>query len=502
LSLIGIDIGSSSCKGVVFDHMGGILKISQAGYATHMPFVGMVEMDPSDIWTAFCKVVSALSDINSDNKIEAMGISSHGESFVPVDYYGNAVGSIIMNSDNRAQVQTDMCGEKIGAEKIYDITGLPLHSMYSLPKILWIRDNDKELFMRTSRFVSLKDYVLGRLGLEGFTDHTLASRTMAFDIRSRKWSKEILDVLGLKADIFNESVSSDQKIGKLSVEAAAMLGLPKEITIVAGGHDQPCGALGVGTIAQGDACISSGTYECISLVSNISNNNDLAYRYNLNSYCHVVENKYITLAFFPSGIMSSWFADEFFIKEKEEALISKRRFYDVIDEKTAEICTIPTNICVTPHLIGACNPYWDVKATGTIAGLRSGATRYHIYKAVYEGIACELAQNIEALESLGEKLNDISVYGGNASSEYFLQLRADITGKRLNRIGCNEAVCKGAAMLAGIAAGVYRDAEEAVLCTAIEKREIKPDPKMSEIYKKQVEKYKILYDSLKRFREE
>lgn len=496
MSLLGIDIGSGSCKGVVFDHSGRILAASSREYATYSPAHNTAELDAEVFWESVVKVVRQVSAMVENDPVEALSISSHGETFIPVYGDGSAAGPAVMNSDNRAVKQSQWWESAMGRERIYGITGLPLHPMFALNKILWLKENDPEAYSRAHRFVSVGDYILGKMGLPFYTDHSLASRTMAFDIIKKEWSEEILYAAGISKDRLGIPLPSGEAAGRLTAEAAAVLGLKAGAIVAVGGHDQPCGALGAGVIDEGDVSDSAGTYECMTAVSVKPGNTGKALSYSLNSYCHVVPGRYVTLAFFPAGMVSRWFVEQFCFEDKYQAEKQGLRIFEILDKNTEDTVRGPTGLCVTPHFVGSCNPYWDARATGIMAGLTPRITRYHLYKAIYEGIACELAINAGALEEVAGKFDNIRINGGNALSPFTVQLRADLTGKKIQTLNSSEAVCQGAAMLAGIAAGVYKDAADAVQKVVRLDKTYLPDTASVEGYRKQLQKYRLLYPSM------
>jgi len=397
-----------------------------------------------------------------------------------------------MNSDNRAAAES----ASWDPERVYEITGHPPHAMFSLNKIMWLKKHEPELYERTACFASAAGYLLSRLGFPCLTDYSLASRVMALDIKTRKWSDEILDTAGVAREKLPEPVQAGFTAGRLSAEMAGMLNLKPGVFVVAGGHDQPCGALGAGVTSDGNVYDSAGTYECLSVTSANPMNTPAAYKYALNSYCHVLPGKYITLAFFPAGFGTNWFIENFFENRTAE---SADGIFGTLESGVNALGNDPTGICVTPHFIGACNPNWDVNATGVIAGLKPPHTRYHLYRAIYEGIACELDLNLRVLETAAGSLPEVRISGGNAKTKFSIRLRADITGKRFLYQDDEEAVCRGAAMLAGIAAGVYANAEEAARAMARPFTIIEPDVKITSAYSAQKKQYGMLYPALRGF---
>lgn len=500
MSLLGIDIGSGSCKAAVFDYSGKILAHTSQEYSTYSPAPNMVEIEAEIFWDAVLKVTRQVASKVAEDPIEALSISSHGETIIPIDSFGNAIAPAIMNSDNRAVEQAAWWEKTLGRNRIYEITGLPLHAMFALNKIMWLKEHKFEVFSRTDKFVSVEDYIIIKMGFPAYTDYSMASRTMAFDITKKKWSDEILKCAGIGEDKLSIPIPSGTKAGTLSSSVAATLGLREGTIVAMGGHDQPCGALGSGVINKGEVSDSAGTYECMVAVTETPGNTSKALQYSLNSYCHVVPGRYVTLAFFPAGLITRWFLEQFCFEDKMQAQHLNKRLFDILDENTAKVALGPTGLCMTPHFVGSCNPYWDVRATGAIVGLTPQITRYHLYKAIYEGIACELAINVRALEEITGNFDSIRINGGNARSPFTVQLRSDLTGKSIHMLHTSEAVCQGAAMLAGVAAGVYRDVEEAVNRVVRISQTYAPDHASADSYLKQLNRYMQLYPSLESIR--
>ena len=497
MSLLGIDVGSSSCKAVAFTERGTAIAKSSSRYAITTPRPGWAEIDPAVIWKCVCDVTRDIARRTEGNAVHALAVSCHGETVIPVDAHGRPTGNAIMNSDNRAEAQSLRVERHFGRQRLYEITGLPVHPMFSLPKILWWKENDSGLYDRSSRFLTVGGFVLSKMGFAPHADHSLAGRTLAFDIRNRGWSEEILQYAGISADRLGGVSPAGTRVGRLSPDAASELGLESGVTVGVGGHDQPCGALGCGTIDPGQISDSAGSYECLSAVSAIPANSPVSLSYSFNSYCHVAPERFITLAFFPAGLMTAWFLDQFYGEEGRFAIERKGSLFDLAYELAEKACPGPSGICVTPHLVGSCNPHWDPSASAAITGIRQDVTKHHLFKAVIEGISCELLLNIEALQEVTGEFDEITVFGGGVERDFPARLRADISGKVLRRATEEEAVCWGAAMLAGVASEVYRDITDAVGSVERSTQTIAPRPDVSLAYRSQIEAYRRLYPAMR-----
>ncbi|MFZ0881649.1 MAG: FGGY-family carbohydrate kinase [Candidatus Acidiferrales bacterium] len=505
MSLLAIDIGSSQCKAVAFTAAGAILARSACAYSPEFPQPNFAEMDPEMFWRAVCKTSREVTRDLAHDPVQAVCLSSHGETFIPVNAQGEAIGPAILNIDSRASRETKWLENEIGARRIFEITGLVAFTMYPLPKILWLREHRPEIYAKADRFLSVTDFIHVKLGLPPYVGYSLASRFLAFNVTRDRWSNEILNAAGLTEARLPLPVSAGTIAGKMDSEAANALGVGNGTPVVVGGHDQACGALGVGAIRSGRVSDSMGTYECLTAVSDEPRLGDEAFAARLNSYCHVVPGNFLTLAYFPSGIMVQWFRDLIYghgARWKEvtaaAAATGERNEYSELEE---ECRGIPTGLCVTPHLIGTCNPDFDPRARATIFGLASNSNRSQIYQGILEGIACELAQMTELLASVNGKFRELFVTGGGTRSPLGLKLRAAITGCRLHVMQCDEAVCQGAAILAGVATGVYSRIEEAVELVVREKEVVEPDARLADLYAGQVKQYRRLCAALKSLRD-
>ncbi|MEI7615564.1 MAG: FGGY-family carbohydrate kinase [Actinomycetota bacterium] len=494
MALLGLDMGSTSIKGIVFDEAGEIKAEASIPFKT-VWHENTAEADAEEMWSAAVEVIKSVAGKASG--IEAICVASHGETFIPVDGDCKPVYSAIMNSDNRAVNESQFWEKSIGRRNMYAITGMPLHPMFGINKIMWLKNNMPDVFASAKMFLSPADYILGRLGARPLTDYSLACRSMAFNINNFDWSDDILKEAGISKNMLPQCAPSGTSAGKVKSDMADILGLGSGVKAVVGGHDQPLSALGSGAINEGDVSDSAGTYECLAMISDTPKNNDAAYEYNLNSYCHAVDKKYITLAFFPAGFATSWFVDEFC---GEDRILAEKEGIPLYQYLSQKIEKEPTGICVTPHFIGSCNPYWDMRAKGAIYGLAPDSSRHKLFKAIYEGLALELSLNVEALANVGTKFDCIRISGGNGRWPFSVQLRSDITGKIFYTMDTTQTVCKGAAMLAGIASGVYHDYEDAVKKTVHTDKKFEPDKDISESYERQKAIYRTLYPSLEKVR--
>lgn len=492
MSLLAVDMGSSSCKAVVYALDGRILGEACHSYTPEVPAPSWAELPADTFWQAFRHVTRVVAGSVTHDPIDALGISSHGETFVAVDHDNQPLSPAILNMDNRAVAQAERLNEIFDPKHIFEITGLVVHPMYPVPKILWLREHQPELFAKTHQFLPVPSYLLARLGLPPWVDDSLASRFLAFDVRRKTWSDEILSACDLHVDRFPKPVPAGTVAGQLAGQIAIDLGLPSGTAVVVGGHDQPCAALGMGVIEPGRVSASLGTYECLLAASKEPVINEIAYAANLNTYCHVVPDRYVTLAYFPAGIMLEWFLH----------LLENDR--PEVDHSMDRVCSGwesrapagPSGLLVAPHLLGTCNPDFNPRASGVIAGLRPASTAAHVYKGILEGVACEFATMAELLQRVTGPFQDVYITGGGCRSRLGLELRAAMSGCRLHRTSSSDAVCLGTAILAGKGAGKYKDISRTVEQLVHLGHTVEPDPAVADQYRGYTQQYRLLYASL------
>lgn len=496
MSLLAIDIGSSRCKAVVFSSAGEILARRTCAYSPEFPAPSQAEINPEHFWRAVCHCAQSVSQSLSD-PVRALCLNSHGETFVPVNDRNEAIAPAILNQDNRATEEAAWLEKTLGRRHLFDITGHVAHPMYPVAKFLWLRKHRPHIFNSSVRFLSVIGYVLSRLGLPPYVDYSLASRYMAFDIRRRCWSEEIMAATEINAKWLPIPVPAGTIAGRLAGPVASQLGLRSGTLVVVGGHDQPAGALGVGATSSGRVANSMGTYECLSAVSDQPSLTDVALTASLNSYCHVVPDRFVTLAYFPAGIMMKWFHDLLYqqdvrAEDGDSSCTESVRYAALEREAPAG----PTGLCITPNLIGTCNPDFNPRARGIISGLSANTTRSQIYKGILEGLACELTQMTDILTNAVGDFREIYVTGGGSQSALGLQLRAALSGRQLHVMACPESVCLGGAILAGVAAGEYGSLGEAVERLVRDVSAVSPDPVIAAAYKQQTEQYRHLRSML------
>lgn len=495
MCLLGIDIGTSSCKATIIDFEGNIKGQAYKEYSLVTSKPGWQEIDPNVVWSSVKEVIVKSCAQYKGDHIKAVSVSSFGEAATPIDHQGNVLYNSIIYIDTRGKEEAAYLKEKLGYEKILSITGASVHPMYTISKIMWLKKHMPELYKNTWKFLLFADFILFKLGAKPHTDYSLAARTMAFDIINKRWSTEILACAGVEIEKFGEPVQSGTVVGKISKSTAKELGLSSDLLLVAGGHDQPCAALGAGVIKNDIAVDGLGTTECITPAFDRAVISDAMARNSFACVPHVKKDMYVTYAFtFTSGSMLKWYRDNFGREYVEEATRLGVNVYSLMIEKTLKV---PSHVFVIPHFAGAATPYMDTNAVGAIIGLNINTKAEDIFKAILEGITFEMMVNVERLSEAGVKVHEMRVVGGLSKSDVFLQLKADMMGRKVTTLNISEAGTLGVAILAGAACGVYKSLEDAVEKLVRKKKEFYPDSKMYNIYREKFEIYKKIYPAMK-----
>jgi xylulokinase len=495
MSLMGVDIGTTGTKAVVFRENGDILATAYRTYEELFPRPGWVEMDPDRMWKAVCDVIrQAAAEVAAD-PVKAIGCSVLGEAVTPVDKSHRPLYNTLPSVDARCKAQVEGWEKSLGAEAIYAITGQPLHTSYSLNKILWLRDEMPEIYKKTWKFLLWEDLFCCWLGLEPAIEYSLASRTMAFDIRQRAWSERMLEAAKLSPDLLARAVPAGERLGEIPASKAAELGLPRGVIVTVTGHDVINGAFGAGAVEDGQAVLTIGTTEAIVVALDRPSLSREPRTEKFACYCHTAPQKYAALAYSTcSGNLLRWYRDRFAKSEVEQAARQGANVYDLL---TARANLGKSGLLLLPHFIGAGTPYLDPESRGALVGLSLATEPGDILAAILEGTTFELHVNMDSFENAGITIHEMRAVGGGAKSDRWLQLKADITGKPIVRLEVTESGCLGSAIQAGIAAGVYASHGEALHRLVKLGRRFEPNAATARQYEELYATYRSLYAQVK-----
>lgn len=495
MHFIGLDVGTTGCKATIFDTDGALLAGASREYPVLMPQPGWAEQDLEAVWAlaqeAICEAVAKAGV----RDVAALGLSVHGEAVTPVDAAGYPLRPTILGMDTRTDVQNVWLVETFGAEALFTLTGMPAHTINTLPKLLWIKEHEPDIWRAADRFLLVEDFLIRRMTGWAVISACLASRTQLFDTRAGAWSPEILDALELDPARLAEVRPSGHAVGAMDAALAASLGLYAPPVVVTGGHDQACGALGVGLTEPGRAMVSTGTAEVVEVALNAPALNTTLYEGNISVYAHTAPGLFLAMTLNHSGgLLLRWFRDEFCADEIRAARSSDADAYDLI---FGQLSRAPTSLLMLPHFSGSGTPTFDTVSRGAILGLTFNTTRVELAKALLEGLTYELRLNLDLLQAGGVAIDELRAIGGGARSDVWLQLKADITGIPVVAPEVTDAAAWGAALLAGHGVGVFPDLAAAAARSVRLTWRFAPDVARAAAYAERYALYREVYPAVK-----
>lgn len=495
MSYLGLDIGTGGCKAVVFNIQGKELASSFREYPVLHPYPDWAELNPDEVIEKCFEVIKEVNAKISD-PVVSMCISSQGEAFAPVDVNGRILGNAMVSSDSRARDITSEWSKEFGIDRIYKITGHTPHPLFTLFKILWIKENKPDIWQNTNYFLCFEDLFHYRVGLEPKISWPMAGRTMLFDVINHQWSNEILDAVGLSASKLAIPVVSGEITGIIKPETGRMLGFKNPVTLVAGGHDQTCAALGAGVTETGMCMYATGSVECFCPVLDKPSFSPDLQQNNLCCYDYTVKNKYTSVAYsLTGGNILRWMRDELGQSEKASAASSGQNAYTIL---LGAMPAKPTDLMVLPYFSATGTPYFDTRAKGAIVGLQLTTTKGEITRALLEGVALEMKLNLQLMEKSGMKIDTFIATGGGTRNKSWTQLKADVLNKKIMVREVSEAGCYGASLLARSAVEDI-PVERLLKQTRTESEFFIPNPQNAESYERIFEVYRQLYPALKSF---
>jgi len=500
--LMGVDIGTTGCKAIIFSAEGRVISSVYGEYRLLHRRPEWSELDAEEVWATVVKVVRAsVQGAKVEPKaIVALSTSVLGEAFIPIDREGKPLYGSMTTFDARAEVQTARWEENFGAERMFQITGQPLARtipIYTLQKIQWIKEYEPAVYRKAFKFLCWEDYANMKLCGNPVIDYSVASRTMMFDIRKKQWSREILDTAGLDEALLPEVAPSGKVVGEVTTEAAEVTGLAKGTLVVTGGHDQPCGALGVGLLSSGPVMDATGTVECVAVVQDELTLTDAMRRQGFSVQSYVMPERYLLFGFNPNGgVVLRWFRDNFAHVEREAAKAKGLDVYDILMEEAGKAAPGAMKLFLLPFFEGSGCPNFNRQARGVLLGLTLAQSRGEVIRAFVEGLTFEFRNILEAIGGHGIRVTELRAIGGGAKSRFWLQLKADVTGRKVVAPDVTEAAALGAAILAGVAAKTYTSMENAVKTVYREKAVYTANEATQSIYEKHYGVYKKLHPAL------
>jgi xylulokinase len=479
---IGVDVGTTGARAVAAAERGEVVAVRSADYPLHTPRPGWTEQDPADWWRAAREVLAATAQA-VDGEIVGIGLTGQMHGSVFLDQADEVIRPALLWNDQRTRAQCDEITERVGAERLVEITGNPALTGFQAPKILWLRDQEPANFERVEHVLLPKDHVRLRLTDELATDASDAAGTLLMDLGARTWSAEILDALELPAGLFPPVFESPEPTGALRADLATELGLPPGIPVAAGGGDNAAAAIGTAVTEDGIVSSSIGTSGVL-----FAHAEQLAVDPSgrIHAFAHAVPKKYCLLAVtLSAGGSLRWWRDVTGLD---------------YEQLVAEAETVPVGsegLVFLPYLTGERTPHLDPRATGAFVGLTARHSRAHLTRALMEGVLFSLRDGLEIMRGLGVRPAQIRAIGGGASSPLWLQLQADVYEATVRRLEIEEGAAYGAALLGHVAAGTYADVDEAASVVRTLDEVTEPDQRSSDSYREQYAVYRELYGTLR-----
>lgn len=479
--IMGLDIGTTGSKATVFDENGVICVQAYREYPL-MQYTGMIH--PEMVWMAVQEVIRECTGYRPE--IEAVCSTSFGETVVPLDKRREILGESILYTASGVEEEWKMLEEGVGAGRLAEITGLVSHPMYTISRLIWYKNREPERYAMTEKFLFFSGFINMKLCGVCAAEDTQAARSMAYDSRNRCWSEEILTAAGIDRSKLPCCVEAGEPLGKVSREVQRELGFVNAPMVIAGGHDQPCAALGMGAVKGGQAVYGLGTVECLSLVMDQYLQTEQMRRNNFVCTPHVVPGKYLTYGvLYSGGNVLKDLRNHFFYEEYMEEQRGRGDAYGSMFRKMPD----DTELIFLPHLYGKGTPYMELQAQGALLGIRAGTGRGEVVLAALQGLAFDMRENIERLGECGLLIESIKAAGGGAKSHVAMQVRANALGQILHLAKDVQAGTKGAFWLAAKGLGWIRDFNEVKRSFLEEEVSVLPETSQKEKYEIKYGKY-------------
>ncbi|RAK07216.1 xylulokinase [Halanaerobium saccharolyticum] len=486
---LGLDIGTSAVKALLMDQNGEIVAENSEGYLLATPQSGWAEQNPEDWWEASQKVIKDLISENEidNSKIEAISFSGQMHSSVFLDKNMEIIRPAILWSDTRTSAECEEIYERVGGiEKLAELVSNPALEGFTAPKILWLRNNEPENFKKLEKVLLPKDYIRYKLSGELGMDLSDAAGTLLCDVKAEDWSAEMMEKLELEKSIMPPVLKSVDIVGPVTAEAAEQTGLSTSTKIVAGGADNACGSIGSGIIKAGRVMASLGSSGVVVAQTDQAKADPEG---RIHLFNHAVPNSYYMMGVVLSAGMSfKWMKEEMFNNELD---------FEQLNKEAAAVAAGSEGLTFLPYLYGERTPHADADARGVFFGISGKHQRGHFIRSVMEGVSFALKDSLELIKARGVEIDEIRLIGGGANSELWQQITADIFGETISLINIEQGPAFGAAIIAGVGAGVFSDFESIVEELVEVVKTVEPITENVKKYRRNYEIYQGLYGDLK-----
>ncbi|HHY23070.1 MAG TPA: xylulokinase [Clostridiaceae bacterium] len=495
--LLGIDIGTSGTKTVLFDKKGQTIASSLKEYPMYQPNIGWAEQDPEDWWKAThtsIKEVISKSNVNPAD-IKGIGLSGQMHGAVLLDADFRVLRKAIIWCDQRSAAECEQITELIGKERLIEITANPALTGFTAAKIMWVKNNEPHIFEKVRKILLPKDYIRFKLTGEFATEVTDASGMQLMDVPRRCWSDEVLSKLEIDKSMLGKMYESQEVTGTLTKESAKLTGLKEGTPVVGGAGDQAAGAVGNGIVKPG---IISSTIGTSGVVFAYSDKVSIDPKGRVHTFCHAIPNTWHIMGVTQgAGLSLKWFRDNFCIEEKRTAELMDVDPYVLMDKEAERISAGCSGLIYLPYLMGERTPHLDPDAKGVFFGLSASHEKPHLIRAIMEGVVYSLKDCLEIIKEMGVGAVEIRASGGGGKSKLWRQMQADVFDADITTLSSGEGPALGVALLAGVGTGIYSNVQEACDEAIRVVSRQKADPRLHKAYSEYYTIYRQLYGSLK-----
>jgi len=492
--LLGIDIGTSSCKIVLFKKNGDVIATETGDYNVYYPHEGWAEQNPDEWWKAVCESTKKVIDKSGIDPADIAGVGTDGQSWsaIALDKDGKCLINTPIWMDTRSEGICRRLRESLG-DRIFGLSGNSLQPSYSTAKIIWYKEEHPDIYGQIRYILQSNSYIVYKMTGAITQDISQGYGFSCFDMRKGTWDRDMAKDLDIPDSFLPDIFHCHEVVGKVTKEAAALTGLKEGTPVVAGGLDAACGTLGTGVLHNGETQEQGGQAGGMSICLD-----EYAADPSLILSFHVVPDRWLLQGGTTggSGVMR-WLTGNFGDYERTregETGMSDVEQFNVIAEK---IAPGSDGLVFLPYMAGERSPIWDPKAKGIWYGIDFTKTKAHFIRSAMEGGAFALKHNLDIAESCGGKVKELRAMGGASRSELWTQIKSDVTGKPITVCHSGTETSLGAAILAGVGTGVYKDFDEAVKLTVKITRHHEPNPENRTVYEKNYEVYRKLYENFK-----
>lgn len=479
---IGADLGTSSIKLLLCDKNGNIVASATETYPVSYPRPSWAEQEPNDWWNAFVKGVRTLVSAVSKEDVCGIAVAGQMHGLVILDKEDKVIRPAILWNDGRTHEETDYLNSVLGQDRLTSYTANIAFAGFTAPKLLWLRNNEKENFDKIEKIMLPKDYINYRLTGVHACDYSDASGMLLLDVKNKCWSKEMMDICGVSEEQMPRLFESYKAIGYLLPEVAEILGLPRSIRVAAGAGDNAGAAVGTATVGEGKCNISLGTSGTIFVSSETF---VFPENHAIHAFCHADGGYHLMGCILSAASCNKWFCEDILNETDFESLQSDIKA-DMLGNNT---------VYFLPYLMGERSPINDTNSSGTFIGLRPSTTRAQMVQAIFEGVSFAIRDNFEIIKASGIEIAESTVCGGGARSQLWLKILANVLNITLCIPSAEEGPALGAALLASVAEGENKCLDECVQVKIKEK--IEPDAELSARYDERYERFKKIYPSMK-----